>query len=124
MTEPHRAREPRIVFLAIVLAGVPFVFALIRAFQTGTDFRYLWMAFAALIAAASVIAIGRAHDQRPNVVLALSGVAFVTATLVTVLMGRLLGARSAMGIGVVSVAFALFSAAGQALYALSRRREI
>jgi hypothetical protein len=119
-----RARQPGLFFLSILLAAVPFVFALIRAIQTGTDFRYLWMAIAAFIGAALVMVIGKARDQTQNVVLQLSAIAFLTSTLVAGLTGRLLGARSITGILVVCVAFGLFSAAGQSLYALSRPREM
>jgi len=124
MSEQPRARQSGIYILSILLAAVPFAFALICAFQTGTDFRYLWMAIAALIGAAVVMVIGKAREGRQNVVLALSAVAFLTSTLVTVFVGRLLGARSATGIWVVAVAFGLFSATGQLLYALSRPREV
>lgn len=117
-----RARQPGVFFLSILLAAVPFVFALIRAIQTGTDFRYLWMAIAAFIGAALVMVIGKARDQTRNVVLQLSAIAFLTSTLVAGLMGRLLGARSITGILLVCVGFGLFSAAGQSLYALSRPR--
>lgn len=119
-----RARQPGLFFLSILLAAVPFVFALIRAFQTGTDFRYLWMAIAAFIGATLVMVIGKARDQTRNVVLQLSAIAFLTSTLVAGLTGRILGARSITGILVVCVAFGLFSAAGQSLYALSRPREM
>lgn len=118
------ARQSGIYILSILLAAVPFAFALIRAFQTGTDFRYLWMAIAALIGAGLVMVIGKAREGRRNVVLALSAVAFLTSTLLTVFMGRMFGARSATGIWVVAVAFGLFSATGQSLYALSRPREV
>ena len=124
MSEQPRARQSGIYILSILLAAVPFAFALIRAFQTGTDFRYLWMAIAALIGAAVVMVIGKAREGRQNVVLALSAVAFLTSTLLTVFVGRMFGARSATGIWVVAVAFGLFSATGQLLYALSRPREV
>jgi hypothetical protein len=124
MSEQPRARKPGIFILSILFAAVPFAFALIRAFQTGTDFRYLWLAIAALISAALVMVIGKAREGRRNVVLALWAVAFCTSTLVTVLVGRLLEARSSAAIWVIAIAFGLFSATGQLLYTLSRSREI
>jgi hypothetical protein len=39
------AREQGIYMLAILFALAPFAFGMIRAFQTGNDFRLLWMAF-------------------------------------------------------------------------------
>jgi len=119
-----RARHTGTVVLSILLGAIPFVFALIRAVQTGTDFRYLWMAIAAFIGAALVMIIGKARDQTRNVVLRLSAIAFLTSTLVAALVGRLLGGRSIVGILIVCVAFGLFSAAGESLCALSRPREM
>jgi hypothetical protein len=124
MSEQPRARKPGIFILSILLAAVPFAFALIRAFQTGTDFRYLWLAIAALFSAALVMVLGKAREGRRNVVLALWAVAFFTSTLVTVFVGRLLEARSSTAIWVIAVAFGLFSSTGQLLYTLSRSREI
>jgi glucose uptake protein GlcU len=114
--------RPILVVLAFALALAPFVAALIRFTQTGTDARYFWVALAAFLGALAVMLIGKAGTQRKGIVLRLSGVAFLVSTLLAVLAARLLGARAAFGIVAVAIVVALFTTAGQLLYALSRPR--
>jgi hypothetical protein len=106
-----------------LLALAPFVAAMIRFTQTGTDVRYFWVALAALLGALAVMLIGRASTQRKNVVLRLSVIAFAVSTLLAVLASRLAGANAAFGIWAVAIVYALFTTAGQALYSLSRPRQ-
>ena len=122
MTSEDRLRPIRVV-LAAALALAPFVAALIRFTQTGTDVRYFWVALAAFLGALMVMLIGRAGTQRQGVVLRLSAIAFLVSTLLAVLAARLLGASAAFGIWAVAIVFALFSTAGQVLYSLSRPRQ-
>jgi hypothetical protein len=122
MTSEDRPRPIRVA-LAVALAFAPFVAALIRFTQTGSDVRYFWVALAAFFGALIVMLIGKAGTQRKDVVLRLSAVAFLVSTLLAVLAARLLGARAAFGIWAVAIVFALFSTAGQVLYALSRPRQ-
>jgi hypothetical protein len=117
-----RSRPVRVV-LAVLLALAPFGAALIRFSQTRSDVRYFWVALAAFLGALIVMLIGKAGTQKKDVVLRLSAVAFVVSTLLAVLAARLLGARAAFGIWAVAIVFALFSTAGQVLYALSRPRQ-
>jgi predicted neutral ceramidase superfamily lipid hydrolase len=114
-------RERLIYLIAILVAAVPFAFGLIRALQTGTDFRYLWVAIASFIAATGVIAAWNARIRTP---LSLASVVLIIATLVAAAMAFLLGARSAPAVLVVALAFGLCSAASSALYTLSRPRTI
>jgi hypothetical protein len=121
-TFPDRPRPIRVV-LAIALAFAPFVAALIRFSQTGTDVRYFSVALASFLGALAVMLIGRAGTQRKDVVLRLSGFAFLVSTLLAVLAARLAGASAALGIWLVAIVYALFTTAGQALYSLSRPRQ-
>src|SRR5712671_1173547 len=121
-TFEDRSRPIRVV-LAVALALAPFGAALIRFTQTRTDVRYFWVALAAFLGALGVMLIGKARTQRKGVVLRLSGIAFLVATLLAVLAARLLGASAAFGIWAVAIVFALFSTAGQVLYSLSRPRQ-
>ena len=90
----NRSRPIRIV-LAIALALAPFVAALIRFTQTGTDTGYFWVALGAFLGALTVMLIGRAGTQSKNVVFRLAAVAFLVSTLLAVLAARLLGAKAA-----------------------------
>jgi hypothetical protein len=116
-------RRPIRVVLGALLALAPFVAALIRFIQTGTDVRYFGVALAAFLGALAVMLIGRAGTQSKNVVLRLAAIAFLVSTLLAVLAARLLGARAAFGIWAVAIVYALFTTAGQVLYSLSRPRQ-
>ena len=122
MTSEDRLRPIRVV-LAAALALAPFGAALIRFTQTGTDVRYFWVALAAFLGALMVMLIGKARTRTKDVVLRLSAIAFLVSTLLAVLAARLLGASAAFGILAVAIVFALFTTAGQAMYALSRPRQ-
>jgi len=121
MASENRSRPFRVV-LAVALALAPFGAALIRFIQTGTDFRYFWVALAAFFGALIVMLIGKAGTQQKSVVLRLSAIAFLVSTLLAVLAARLLGASAAFGVWAVAIVFALFFTASQVLYSLSRPR--
>ena len=113
-------RERLIYLLSIPFAAAPIAFALIRVFQTGYDFRFLWMALASGFGAGVVMVVGKARSRKPKGILALSAVALVVATLIAGLAAFLLGAKSVAGAGTVAFAFGLCWAASFALDALSR----
>ena len=117
-------RERLIYFLSILFAAVPFAFALLRAFRTGYDLRFLWMAFASFLGTAVVMAVAKTWSRRPSGVLALSALVLVIATLLAGFVAFLLGAKSVAGAGTVAFAFGLCWAASYALNALSRPRMI
>jgi peptidoglycan/LPS O-acetylase OafA/YrhL len=115
-------RRPIRVVLGVLLAIAPFVAALIRFTQTGTDVRYFWVALAAFLGALAVMLIGKAGTQTKKVVLRLAAIAFLVSTLLAVLAARLAGANAAFGIWAVAIVYGLFTTAGQVLYSLSRPR--
>jgi CHASE2 domain-containing sensor protein len=117
-------RERLLYFLSILFAATPFAFALLRAFQTGNDFRFLWLAFASFLGAAAVTALGKSRRREPKVVFALSTLTLVIATLLAGLAAFLLGAKSVPAVGAVALAFGICWAASYALYARSRPRII
>lgn len=101
----------------IVIACVPIAFGVIRAVSTGTDFRYLWTAIAALAGSAAVIARGPAanHRDAPRVLLALC-----VGTLLAAATALLVGARSPGAVLVVALAFGACAAVGSGLVTRSR----
>jgi hypothetical protein len=113
-----------IFFLSILFAATPFAFGLLRAFRTGYDLRYLWLAFASFLGAAGVMAVEKSRSRKPKGVLALSALVLVIATVLAGLAAFLLGARSFAAAGIVAFAFGSCWAASYALYALSRPRII
>ena len=109
--------------LAAVLAAAPIGAGLIRLAQTRNDFRYIWLAIASYAGAYAVMRIGKAQTVTTRGLIWLTLMAFAVATLVDVLLGRLLGARAMIGVWLVAIVFALFSATSQLLEKLSRRNE-
>jgi hypothetical protein len=113
-------REKLLYFLSILFAVAPFVAGLYRARSTGTDLRLLWMAFAAALGAAVVMAIIRARGAQSKSLLALSAAVLLVATVSAGLVGFLLGATAGPGVWMVAVVLGLFLAASCALYARAR----
>jgi O-antigen/teichoic acid export membrane protein len=124
MAASYRSRNKLMLLAAIVLAVGPFAAAGIRVVQTRNDFRYLWVALAALVGATAVMSVARAGGQLQGRMSQLSAVAFLAATLFAVLVARLLGARAIIGIVLVAIVYAVFFTGSQVLYTLSRQREI
>ena len=110
------------LLLSILFAAVPFAFAIVRALQTRTDFRYVWMALASFLGAAAVMTIGKAWQRMPARVVALSVVALIAAALFAGTVAFVVGARSVLAISVVAVGFGGCHAASLGLHALSRPR--
>ncbi|HEY0529634.1 MAG TPA: hypothetical protein VGD02_12475, partial [Gemmatimonadaceae bacterium] len=82
------------------------------------------LAIASYAAAYTVMRIGRAQTVATRGLIWLTVIAFVVATLVDVLLGRLLGARAMIGVWLVAVVFAFFSATSQLFEKLSRRDNV
>src|ERR1700674_5210431 len=93
-------RERLTSLLSILFAATPFAFALLRAFRTGSDFRFLWMAFASFLGAAVVIAVGKSRNRKPKGVLAPSALVLIITTLLAGLVAFLLGAKSVAAVGI------------------------
>lgn len=99
------ARQQAALVLSLAAAAVPIAFASMRALQTGTDLRAVWMALASFLGAALVVAVARAR-QRTATSLFMSSVAIlVVASLLAALTARLLGATAPFGIWAVAIAF-------------------
>jgi hypothetical protein len=112
-------RERRLYLLSIPFAIAPFAFGIIRAVQTGRDFRLLWMAFGSFLGAVVVMAIGNTRSWKPNVVIASSAV-FIISALLAASTGFVLGAKAGPGVWMVAVVLGLCWTASYALYILSR----
>ncbi len=113
-------RSPATNHQSVLFASAPVAFGVIRAIRSGHDLRYLWLALAALLGAAVVMAVGKARTQELNVVLILTVGAWVVATLLAVLTVRLLGVTMAPVGWLVAFVFGGCCAISRALDALSR----
>ena len=115
-----RSIEPLGRALAMLVAAMPLAFAVIRALQTGSDLRYIWVALASLASAAAVQTAGRSYGRTPALAFALSAAVFVAATLSAVSAALLLGTRLGPGILIVGASFGMCFAASCLLLALVR----
>ena len=117
MTRLPRSRAQALLLVAgTLIASLPIAFGVIRAAQTGTDFRYLWSATAALVGAAAVTARGNITDR-----VAVRGtLALCMGTVLAAATAVLVGARSPGAVLVVALAFGACAAMGSGLIAWAR----
>jgi len=120
MMQSHQKRASQ--SLSILFGAVPFAFALVRAVRTGDDFRYLWVALAALVGATIAMAIGKARRTRASVGLGFR--AFVLATLFATAAALFLGTQFGPGVLVVGSGFGGCLAASSVLYALGGQAKL
>lgn len=102
---------------ALVAFLIPFVFGGVRLATSGSDARYLWLAFASTIVAVAlnIRVMPREPMRAPRMLLTLAA-----CTAAASLSGYLLDARNVVAIGIVAFAFALCSTLGLALFARIR----
>ena len=86
---------------------MPVGFGLIRAVNTGDDWRYLWMAAAAFFAAIAVTTLGRGTAGPAHVSLGRAFAAVAAGTGSVAATGVFLGATAVSGIAIVSFAFGM-----------------
>lgn len=108
--------------VALLVTAVPFGFAIIRAFRTGSDLRYLWMAVASFVAVTLVMVMTKAKSRSRAEVLSVSIIASIVGAAVTAIVAKLLGATAVSGVALVALSFAVLTAVGEALYILARGR--
>ena len=107
--------------LSLFFVSLPFLFGLLRASTTGSDFRYLWVAAAAMLGAAAVTAATRRQMRRLRVAFVLAAASFVVATICATAAAILLGTRIGAGLLIVASSFAFCCALGSMLFAITGR---
>jgi hypothetical protein len=112
-------RKP-LYLLSIAFAVLPIAVALVRSFRTHYDMSLLWLALAASAGAAAVMFVGRARGRPTRTIMILSALAFLSATLCSILAGRLLGIAASSNLAMVSTFFGLSWALSYLLDTLSR----
>lgn len=118
-----RARRDLIFLIAaLVVAAAPFAFALIRAFSTGTDWRYLWAALAAFSGSGLVIGIGVSRTRTGVVTIGLAVLGLIVGTLFAAAEAIYLANVHGAAPWIVSFAFSLCETVGAVLYFMSRPR--
>ena len=122
VTRDRSPREQLMYLLSIPFTMAPFIAALIRLVQTGTDLRLMWMAFASFLGTSVVMAIGKGRSHTSGAVLAFAGVTLVVATLLAGLTAYRLGAANPVGVWLMAIVFGLSWALAYAFFNLSRPR--
>ena len=105
------------MILGVLFLAIPFAFGVLRFRTTGDDSRYLIVAIASSLGALLVLVRPR-MTAAPTVARALAAVA--VATLCAAVASFVVGSRNAISVAVVSLSFAVCSAAGAFLVARSR----
>ena len=101
--------------VGLLIASIPVAFALLRASETGTDFRYFWLALASTLGAVLMLVVAsRARPQSPGLIVRAAFALFVAAGAAAV-TAFALGAGSVPALIVVAFGFATCSAIGLAL---------
>ncbi len=103
---------------AIALAALPLGFGLLRAWQTGTDFRYLTTALVTVCITAVCFRFGASRALSRGLLVVGALVAATTASAVAAFA---LGARSAGAVWFVSLGFSLCVVGGAVLGSLTTR---
>ncbi|MDQ6612599.1 MAG: hypothetical protein M3Y64_09205 [Gemmatimonadota bacterium] len=110
--------------LSVLFGVVPFVFGLFRLITTGTDSRYIWLAFAALIGATLVMRLGKAQRRSRSVIAGLFLFALIVSILLAALAGRVLGATSGIAVLAVAIGFGLCSSVSAVLWVQTHRKKL
>lgn len=105
---------------AILFGAAPIGFGLFRAWQTGSDFRMLWMALAATIFTAGVMAASIGRRRTRHSVYTQAIIILLVSTLTAGAVGFFLGARAAFGLWAVAFVLSSCLAACSVFVALSR----
>jgi hypothetical protein len=114
MTSARRSRS--LLLVSALLGAVPVIFGVIRAVTTGDDFRYLWLAGAAVLGSAAVVAIGHAGlsvGRGVGAIVAGAGGAAAAALLQ--------GATAGPGVAIVAIGFGLCTGISGVLASLACR---
>jgi hypothetical protein len=115
--------KQRMSFVAAVLLGAaPIGFGLFRRVQTGSDSRMLWMAVAATIFTAGVMAASIGRRRTLHAAYIQATIILIVSTLTAAAVGFFLGARAPFGLGAVALVLGSCLAASSVFVALSRSR--
>ena len=105
---------------AVVCAAVPVAFGFIRAFTTGDDVRYLWVAGAAILGSMAIVPRTQGGLLSARVLLRRGLSAVACGTVCAAAMAVLQGARSVPSVAIVALAFGLCTGTSAVFAMLAR----
>jgi len=108
-------------FTSVALLALPVAFGVIRVLTTGNDFRYFWLA-AAAIAGSLAVAFAGGRSAGGSIPVGRTLLSVVAGAACATAVALLMGTKAGPGIAVVAVSFGLCTGAGAVLAALTRPR--
>ena len=118
---PNPQRHHLLLLVAVLIGALPVVFGLVRAASTGDDFRYLWLAAAAILGSLAVMLPDYRAPGSARVSVARAAVAIATGAACAAATAIFLGATAGPGVAIVAVAFGLCTGTGAVLGSVARR---
>ena len=119
---PYSRRYQLLLLVALLFAAAPMIFGVVRAINTGDDFRYLWLAAAAILGSAVVMVPGYVASGAAQVSPGRAAGAVAAGAACAAAAATLLGATPGPGVAIVAVAFGLCTGTSAVLLTLARRR--
>ena len=120
----ERPRRRLLRPVGVFAAAVPVAFGVVRAITTGDDFRYLWLAAAAILGSLAVMWPG-SRAPRPARVTALRGVGAIVSGAVCAAAAALVqGATLGLGLAIVAVGFGICTGTGAVLVVAARQQRV
>ena len=120
---PHAQRRQLLLLVAVLLAVVPVAFGSVRAIETGDDFRYLWLAAAAILGSLAVMVPAYRGPGPARVSVGRAVSASATGAACAAATAFILGATAGPGVAIVAVGFGLCTGTGMVLGAVACRRQ-
>jgi hypothetical protein len=122
MEVPDSRRYQLLLLCAALLGTTPVIFGFVRAINTGDDFRYLWLAAAAILGSLVVMVTGNGAAGPARVSPGRAAGAVAAGAACAAAAAILLGATAGPGVAIVAVAFGLCTGTSAVLLTLARRR--
>ena len=119
---PDSQRHDLLLLVAVLLGAVPVLFGLVRAINTGDDFRYLWLAASAIVGSLAVMVPGRRQPGPARVSLGRAVGAIAAGAGGAAATAIFLGATAGPGVAIVAGAFGLCTGTSAILGTVARRR--
>jgi len=119
---PDSQRHDLLLLVAVLLAAVPVLFGLVRAINTGDDFRYLWLAASAIVGSLAVMVPGHRQPGPARVSLGRAVGAIAAGAGGAAATAIFLGATAGPGVAIVAGAFGLCTGTSMVLGTVARRR--
>jgi peptidoglycan/LPS O-acetylase OafA/YrhL len=119
---PDSHRRQLLLLVAALVSMVPVAFAVVRASNTGEDFRYFWLAAAAILGSLVVMVPAYRGRGSPRVPAWRAAGAITAGAACAAAAAIVLGGTPGPGLAIVAVAFGLCTGTGMLLGAVAMRR--